>query len=348
MPNFTGQFERNTDKLIALLTEVNFQRSRLPKELLKPCQADPNLCEMEHTIQVRLLGKLENDSPRRIHADFGPIDEKLIELAEGLIRYVRSGEAVSAQITCDALQRGIRDIRCSIPQNQKISQEKFVSVNASYLARWIQLVQWAELYDQQYKSLLAQQAAHDQDFARLDASIDSICARIESEPDFRKNFFYILDHGSLADRSSWSQAHREVHQLLVQHRVDRFTLELSKRSLDALKQDLTTTRQRIDTLRVTLRQVPIVTDPDMMNDYQEAMEQAVKEFAQSDALMEETLHQLEKLTGALEQLDQSSSVLRQQQAAAESARSTLEQIRQHRQQSLLQSQEPPLRSHNHN
>lgn len=348
MPNFTGQFERNTDKLIALLSEVNFRRSRLPRELLEPCQADPNLCEMEHTIQVRLLGKLENDSPRHIHADFGPIDEKLIALAEGLVRYVRSGEAASAQITCDALERGIRDIRCSIPQNRKISQEEFVSVNARYLAKWLQLVQWAELYDQQHKSLLAQQEAHDQDFARLDASIDSICTRIQSEPDFSENFFYILDHGSPADRSGWSQAHREIHRLLVQHRVDRFTLELSKRRLDTLKQDLTSTRQKIDTLRVSLRQVPIVTDPDMMNDYQEAMEQLVKEFAQSDALTEETLRQLEKLTGALEQLDQSSSVLRQQQAAAESARSTLEQIRRHQQQSLLQSQESPLRSHNHN
>ena len=342
MPNFTVQFERNTDKLIELLRTVNFRRSRLPRELLEPSQADPNLCEMEYTIQVRLLGELENHSPPRIHADFGPIDEKLIELAKGLQRYVHTGEAVSAQMTCDALERGIRSIRCNIPRNPNISHEDFVSTHASYLERWIQLVQWAEIYDQLTENLRAQRQAHAKDAAQLEDAIAGTRTRVKTDPDFCRSFFHILDHGLLSDRSTWTESQWEVHRLLVQHELDRFTLQLSLRRLYSLEQELVITRQRIDTLRLALFKVPIVTDPNMTAKHEEAMEQLVKEFAAGNVFTEKTLQQVEKLSGALEQLDRSSSILRQQQAAAEGIRSTLAQLRK------PQLPESLPRSHDHN
>lgn len=327
MPDFTKQFSQNTDRLIDLLSAVNFSRSQLPPDILKK---DPrtHMCELERIIQIELIRELKMHSPRRVHADFGPIDQRLMTLTTRLERYVRLGEEVSARMTCEALERGIKEIRCSPPLNGKISQDDFVSTHGDYLEKWLQLVRWSELYDQQNKSLLAQQTAHDQDVARLLQSIDGIRDRVREEPEFAVSFFRIVDHRTIADRTQWSPDQWEVHRLLVQHLLDRFTLELSKRSLEKLKTDLLNTRQKIDTLRVCLRNTPIVTEPGMMQDYERIMEDFVRESARSDVLMEENLRQLEKLSGALQQLDQSSSVLRQQQTAAELARKTLIEIQQ--------------------
>lgn len=346
MSNPAEQFAQNTRKLIDLLEAVDYSHSRLPRDILEDLQPRTRMCKPEYTVRVQLVGKLKHIRPR-IYADIGPIDEKLINLAERLIRYVNTGEVVSAQMTLTALTRGIKDIRCNLPQTSDSSQEDFVSTNAKYLSQWISLVKWSEIYDQQAKNLAAQRKLHEEKHAELESSIDSVYTRIQQDPDFANSFFYILDHGDLSDRGSWTQTHRDLHQILVKFRVNRYTLEMSNRSLAALEQDQLSTQQKIDTLQLKLSNTPIVADSELMNEYRESMEGYIRDLVASDALTEETLQLVGELEGALKQLDHSASAIRQQKTATEVARSTMEQIQKLQQIETPESQDP-LRPNNHN
>lgn len=347
MSNPAEQYAHNTRKLIDLLESVNFSSSRLPRNILEDFQPGKRMCKLAYIVRIQLVGKLKH-TRQRVLADIGPIDELLMNLAERLIRYVTTGEAVSAQMAITALTRGIADIRCCLPQNPDASQEEFISVNAKYLSQWLSLVKWSEIYDQQTKNLIAQRKLHNEKIDELESSIDSVYTRIQQDPDFANSFFYILDHGSLADRGSWNQTHHELHQTLVKFKINRFTLQMSNRGLEALEKDQLSTQQKIDTLQVKLANSPIVADSQLMNEYRESMEGYIKDLAASDALTEETIRLVGELEGALKQLDLSSSVSRQKEAAAETARNTLEQIQKMQRTEILAQQDPSLHANNHN
>lgn len=347
MPNPAEQYAQNTKKLIGLLESVNFSKSRLPRHILEDLQPGKRICKLEFAVRVILIGKLKH-TRLRVYADIGPIDELLMNLADRLVRYVNTGEAISAQMAITALTRGIADIRCGLPQNPDISQEEYISANAKYLSQWLSLVKWSEVYDQQTKSLIAQRRIHNEKVDDLEASIDRVYNRIQEDPEFATSFFYILDHGGIADRSSWNDAHRELHQTLVQFKINRFTLAMSNRGLESLEQEQLSTQQKIDTLLVKLSKEPIVADAQLMKEYREYMEGYIKDLAASDALTEETMRLVDELEGALMQLDQSSSVARQKEAAAEAARNTIEQIQRKQQAEVLAQQNPSAHSNTHN
>lgn len=333
----TGQFAEDTRRLIDLLTAVDFFHSQLSREILENLQPGTSICKLEYSVKVHLIGLLEQ-TRQRIRADIRPIDTLLMNLAQRFGAYVRNGDPVCAQMAHGALVRGIRDIRCNFPQDPAISHEQFVSINAEYLQQWINLVQWAEIYDRQSKNLAAQRRTHEQEVARLYQTIDGICTRIETNPDFAAAFFHILDHDTPDDRSCWTQSQREVHLMLVEQRINQLTLQMSNASLLTLEQDQITTRQKIDALHLQLSAVPIVTDPNLMNKFRESMHKFVRDLAASDAFIEETLRDAGALEGALKHLEEQSDAIRQHAAAAESARSILlqrqrpDQLRGDRQQ----------------
>ena len=123
---------------------------------------------------------------------------------------------------------------------------------------------------------------------------------------------------------------------------------MSNRGLESLEQEQLSTQQKIDTLLVKLSKEPIVADAQLMKEYREYMEGYIKDLAASDALTEETMRLVDELEGALMQLDQSSSVARQKEAAAEAARNTIEQIQRKQQAEVLAQQNPSAHSNTHN
>lgn len=346
-PNPTGRFQEDTQKLIELLNAVDFTRSQLPREVLEDLQPGKRMCKLEYAVQIQLISKLEH-ARLRVQADLRPIDKKLMNLAVRLGTYVRGGDTVSAKMAHAALERGIVDIRCNIPQNPDIPPEMFVKTNAEYLDRWIDLVNWAEVYDKTTKGLLAQRRSHEQAVEQLEQSINKICTRIEADPEFGSAFFHILDHDTKMDRSNWTQAQREVHLMLVEHRINQVTLQMSNVQLSSLEQDQLAVRQKIDTLRLQLASVPIITDPNLLTKYKESMEKFIQDMAASDAFAAEAVRQNEEMEGALRHLEETDSYDRQRSAAAESAQRTLEQILHLNQDDSFQTQDSRLRSEHYN
>ena len=324
-PMITGQFMNDTCTLIERLTALDFSKSRLPRQILEDWYPGTCFCRLEFSTKIELVKKLSNcrkAPPVNIRA----IDEKLLRLIMKLDICIRAGDVVSTIMTHEALVRGVVDIRCNFPQNPAISPEQFVQINADYLEQWFNLIQWAEIYDRQSKNLAQQRMENQMEIDRLNNSIDNIGTRIETDPDFADTFFHILNHDKPADRANWTQAQREVHLMLVEHRLNQFTLELSNVNLASLEQDQLSVKNKIDTLRMQLAAVPIVTDPELLKKYKDSMDKFISNMAASDTFTEQTLQQANQYQGVLDQLDQKNSAARQNTAAAEGARTTMEQL----------------------
>ena len=324
-PKITGQFMDDTYTLVERLNALDFSKSRLPREILEDWHPGTCFSKLEFATKIDLVKNLSRCRQPH-HANIRSIDEKLLNLIMRLDGYIRAGDVVSTLMAYEALDRGIMDIRCNFPQNSAISPEQFVQINTDYLGQWINLIQWAEIYDRQSKNLAQQRLENQQEIDRLNESIDNIGNRIETDPDFGDAFFHIREHDDPAARANWTQVQREVHLMLVEHRLNQFTLELSNTNLASLEQDQLSVKSKIDTLRVKLAAVPIVTDPDLLNKYRESMNNFIRDMASSDAFTEETLRQAQQFQGVLDQLDQTSSAMRQNTAAAEGAQTTMEQL----------------------
>lgn len=324
-PRITGQFIDDTITLIARLDALDFSRSRLPREILEDWHPGTAFCKLAFSTKIRLAKALSR-SRQAPSVSIRSLDERLLNLIMRLDGYIRAGDVVSTIMTHEALVRGIMDIRCNFPQNSAISAEQFVQINTEYLGQWINLIQWAEIYDRQSKNLAQQRMENQMELDRLNESIDNIGNRIETDPEFGDTFFHIREHDTPADRANWTQTQREVHLMLVEHRLNQFTLNLSNTNLASLEQDQLSVKHKIDTLRMQLASVPIVTDPELLSKYRESMNNFIRDMAASDTFTEETLRQANEFQGALDQLDQTSSATRQNTAAAEGARTTMEQL----------------------
>ena len=72
--------------------------------------------------------------------------------------------------------------------------------------------------------------------------------------------------------------------------------------------------------------LPIVTDPDLMNKYQESIDELFKQLAESDAQLDETLKAMDDIEGRIQQLNRAPGSLRAQEVAAEEAEALLKEI----------------------
>lgn len=321
----TNNIEDNAHKLIDELSNVDFIKSPLPESVLNDLQ-DPRYpyCKLEWSIKA-LVQMIQNDR-QSINIDIRPIDENLLTLAKMFKQFVDHGHAQAAEMAKTALYMGIKEIRCKIPTYQPNLAEQFVKKNTEYLSQWINLVEWAQIYDNQKKNLKEKRASHENAVNQLTESIDDFRTRLQENAAFNEAFTYILNHDSPAERSTWNEIQRKTHTEMIDFRLNQLTLEMNNLSLIALESKQSATKQKMDTLWTQLEEIPIVSNPDLLNLYQEAMEKFVHDLAESDNFMEETLNLADQLEAALKQLDETPGAVLAKETASRAAQNIRDQI----------------------
>ena len=340
----TNKIEDNALTLIDKLNSVDFIHTSLPDSVLqdrqkkyeklmaedKPEEAmkieRPDICSLEWTTRG-LVQMIRNDR-QNINMDIRPIDEKLLTLALMFQQFVAHGDAMAAKTAIAALQVGIQDIRCKLPIYQPDLAAAFVKENTEYLDKWITLVGYAQRYDHtknnQETELAAAQKARDKQAAKT----KKIEERIDTDPVFAKDFFHIVDHDTKTDRANWTKSQADVHSILVDAKLEDFNIKLHQLQSIAFSSDMSAVQQQMDALRTYLNKLPIVSDPNLMNQYKEAMEKFVQGIAESDARMEETLNMVDQISGALDQLNESAGATLANEAAQMSALKLLDKFKQ--------------------
>lgn len=314
-----NEIEGNAQDIIGELGSVDFLNSRLPAHILnETAEGYPTMSRLEYETEA-LIQLLDKD-PQHINMDIRSIDKKLLALALMFKQSVAHGDAMAAQMAKDALYVGIHDIRCKLPTHQTDLADAFVQENTEYLDNWLTLVGFAQSYDHVKNSLAIQNAATKDAEQRQKDKVESICDQIDENEAFAQAFFFILDHDTPENRADWDDIQRKAHKLLIDAKMEDFNIMLHRRQSMAFENDLSSIKQKMDSLRTSLNRLPNVSDPNLMNKYKDSMQDFVKNIAASDARMAETLTTVDELSGALQQLDVSSgSVLKNEAAQAQAA-----------------------------
>ena len=314
----SNKIEDNALKLMDELGSVDFIHSGLPESVLTNYAEGPYaICQLEW--DTRALIQMIRNARQNINMDIRSIDEKLMTLVLMFKQFVAHGDVMASQMALDALKVGIQDIRCKLPVYQPSLAEAFVKENTEYLAKWVTLVGFAQRYDHTKNNLATERAATEAAEAKKEAKTEKVANRIESEPEFGDAFRHILEFDTPADRANWTKIQREVHTTLVDAKLEDFNIKLHKLQSITFENDLSAAKQQMESLRTCLNRLPNVSDPNLMNQYKEAMERFVHDIAESDARMEETLNTVDQLSGALDQLNESAGAVLMNEAAQQAA-----------------------------
>lgn len=325
----TNKIEDNAQKLVKELKTVDFLHCDLPQYVLNDRRGEtdyPQMCSLEY--DTNYIIQLIEDDRQTITMDILPIDKQLMALVMRFQQYVAQGDVTAAKTARDAILLGVREIRCKLPVNIPEQVEPFIKGHAEYLEKWVTLVDLAQRYDRVGNALSNQKAATQDARDRKAYQVAGIASRIKDpkEPDFAAAYFKIKDGKLSPDRSTWSDKEREVHTLMVNAKLMDFTINLHNRKTTSLENDMNRLMGQMDNIRAFLNEMPDFSDPNLLNKYNDIMDQLIEDFVASDQRMEETLNTVERITAALRQVDESRGNLLAMEAATLEAQKVLDEI----------------------
>ena len=321
----TNTIAKNEATIVDQLNSVDFLHSRLPESVLTKKSRPGQTCsDLEYATKAIINMLLTN--PQTIKTDIREIDKRLLTLVLLFKQAVEQGDKKAAYTAKGALVRGMNEIRTRIPQNQPQLSKQFVELNSKYLDEWITLVGLAQVADRTRQNYEAQKREDDLAKAKAEAIVDDYVATIEDDKERLSALYHILEHDTPEERGQWTPMQRQVHAELIDFRMKKVRAALSDVILYQKEIDLKNKEGQIDTLRTKLASVPIVADPDLLNQFQDAIDDLFEQLAKSDAEIDETLKTLDDIEGRIKQLDSAPGAIRARETAAEAAEELVDAI----------------------
>ncbi len=321
----TDEIAKNETTIIDQLNSIDFLHSRLPKSVLEEkTRKNQSCCDLEYACQA-IIRKLLKE-PQTIKTDIREIDRRLLTLTLLLKQAVEQGDTKAAYAAKGALVRGINEIRARIPQNQPQLAGQFVEKNAAYLDEWIELVGFAQIADRTKQNVEKRREACEEDKAKRKKKIDALGKEILNNPGYAEAFRDMSQHDTPEERAKWTPEQRDLHRQMVDQRIQQAVLELGDRLLQQEEMNLLSVETKYDVMREAVAAVPIVSDPDLMNKFQESLDKVFEQLAAGDADVDEMLKTVDDIEGRIMQLDNAPGAIRAREVAAEQARKLAEQI----------------------
>jgi len=321
----TNKIAENENVIIDKLSSIDFFHSKLPKKYLEAkSNPEQRYGDLEYAAQL-IIYKLRKN-PQTIKMDIRKFDQKLLTLVLLFKQAVEQGDVRAAFAAKAAVVRAVTDIRSRIPQDQPELAQQFVEANANYLDQWITLVNLSQVADRVKQNVEAQRARLEEAMERGEEDTKALQAKIRENDEFLIAFNKLTDRTLDQNRSQWNQTEREVHRMMVERRMAKANLETNSLLLQQQELDLSTKEAQIEVLYAKVAALPIVTDPDLMNRYQESIDELFRQLAKTDAEIDETLKSMDDIEGRIQQMSKAPGSLRAQEVAAEEAERALEEL----------------------
>lgn len=322
----TNKIAENENTMIDKLSSIDFFHSRLPKNVLEAKSDSNQSCgDLEYAAQGIIYTLRKN--PQTIKMNICALDQKMLTLVLLFKQAVEQGDVQAAYAAKGALVRAVKDIRSRIPQHQPQLAAQFVQVNAQYLDQWITLVALSQVVDRTEQNVKAQRGLLQKAQDKNKEDIEELEKQIHENPDFTIAFKKLTDGTLSQDRTRWDETEWKVHRLMVERRMDQANLELNRLLEEQQDLDLKTKKAQVDVLYSKVASLPIVTDPDLPNKFQEGIDELFKQLAESDAQIDEILKTMDDIEGRIQQISRAPGSLRAQEVAAEQAEKALQEIK---------------------
>lgn len=338
----TDEIAKNETVLTDRLSSINFRHSRLPESVLtEKTDENQKVCDLEY--MVRGMVQELNRQPQAIQVDIRPIDTELHKLAGMLAEAVDQGQTRAAYVAQSALVRGILDIRGKIPQDRPDLSKMFVEQNAKYLSEWGVVVEHARIADALEENVRRQREEYNEQLDKITRKRAEIKAKLQSEdPEFfpfQEAYEKMLKHSSPEERKNWGPLEHELFNDLVEDRLNEVVTDINHRLLTSHEQKLRDMVNKLETLHAKLIGVVIVYDPNLMNKYQEQLDELIRMLAESDQEVDETLKALDRLEGRLNQLDLAPGAVRAREVAADQGIKIVEELQKQQEAESAKAQE---------
>lgn len=321
----TNQIAQNETTIIDQLSSIDFLHSRLPKNVLEQ-KSRPNqpCCDLEYASRGIVHTLLAN--PQTIKIDIRKLDEKMLTLAMLFKQAVEQGDTRAAYAAKGALVRAVKDIRSRIPQDQPELAKQFVELNSKYLEEWITLVSLAQVADQTKQNVDAQRALSNAEKEKNENAINELASLIDTDPSYTKAFLEILENDTPEARVNWTAEQKNLHKLMIERRMKQINLALNDNLLQQREIDLSVKEAQVEALNAKVAGVPIVADPNLMNKFQEDIDELFDQLAASDAEIDEMLKTMDDIEGRIAQLNNAPGAVRAREVAAEEAEAVVKEI----------------------
>lgn len=314
----TNDIAENENKIVSVLEGVDFQHSRLPQDVLDKKLNENHPCgELQYATKAMIRTITKN--PLDVQFDIREIDKKILQLANIFSEAVSNGEVNTVFASKKALVRGIKNIRTGVPRNNPELGEIYVVENTKHLDSWLNICSYARIVDQMADNIINDKEKLEDAQSYYDSKNAAFVEEVKGNPDNALAFAKITENTSLETRSDWSDLEREIHLKMVENRMDGVQLELKRTKLTKDELAQASALSKLDILSTKVQNLPIVTDPNLMNKFQEEIDDLIEEFARADIELDETLKAIDDIDGRIRQLDSAPGAVRAREIAAEEA-----------------------------
>lgn len=305
-----------------------FQNCRLPKEVMEK-KSDPNhpCGDLQYAVRA-ICGELKKN-PLSPKVDIRDIDERIMTLINLLRDAISLGNVRTVNVANAALAKAIRNVRGQVPQNQPELAKEFVKRNTVYLDSWIDLVHTATEVDREIQNLdeLQKKQKRDWENRRKKEEAFHQLVRVDTGSPESIAYMQIADNDTPEQRKMWTQAQRDMHTKMVDMALEASRLNLMDMLVATQQNKVTECHNRLDLFFTSLCAVEVVTDPNLRNKQQEAMERMFRDMAETDQAISETIDRMEELDGRLQQLDTAPGTIKAKQLAQKEAERMLEELK---------------------
>ncbi|MBQ6018513.1 MAG: hypothetical protein IKH82_01770 [Clostridiales bacterium] len=334
----TDKIAENENKIIGVLESVDFLHSKLPDYILEQKTVEDHpYGDLEYAAKALALFMKKN--PQDVILDIREIDEKILALAYMFRDAVKNGEPNTAQATKSFLTRGITQIRTHVPSGIKDNAKIYVESYVKYLDTCITYCELARTVDKLRDAVISDEETLQPMEENYKDRVAQYKAELQADEEKAKLAKIIAETYDQAQRSTWSEDVRKVHIEMIELALSEVSVELQRVKLIQDETKLTTANGRLDVILVQVQNMPLVTDPNEMNKFQETVDDIFREIAKTDQEIDESLRTMEDIDERIKQIDSLPGSVRAREIASEKMQGIIEELKKEQEDELSKSNE---------
>ncbi len=304
--------------IVNVLRGIDFTDSTLPAEKLdyKSNEAQP-YGDLEFAV-LDAIDLMENNTQDYSGLDISAIDSKILEIAQHLSDAVRAGNVNRAFAAKSALIVAIDRIRNSIPTVPEMMRQDYIKTSADYLEIWTTLITSCTSLDVIEENLSTRKQSIETKQKNSEEENRKMAEKLAKDPEFNQKVSSVMDQTFIGNSTEWDTETMNIYNWLVKQRIEKSSLNFELLQYDMLIKQSGFQSKIVSDFQTKVIEVPVPTDPNLMNKYKEMVENEFKAAAEIDAQFDELGEFMDNIDQRIEMMANAKGSIRMKHMAMES------------------------------
>ncbi len=321
--NITNNNSANENKIIEVLEDIDFSKSKLDPKYLEfktfSSQAYGDLEQAKHDIINSIVS-----NNNYTDLNLKEYDTRLYEIATEYRNAISNGHKNAAFSAKSALYIAVRDIRNQLPFIPKEWRNNYLKECTEYLDKWIQLIENCISLDATTISLENSDRELNNKLEDIKETREKYIEELQCDNETKKALINVMD---LPIKDTLNDpVLKEVFTTLIENKIKEETakFDVQMNNMQRRKNQMYATQ--VDIIRKNVQNLPIPSDPLSFQKFQDAVKQMVADIDKVDKQYEEFIQFMFKLDGELDRLENSQATKLEQRMAAQQIEKLVETL----------------------